>query len=443
MAGVFDSETSVAKLASPVSPRHGRSHGVLSRRPRRARGALRLRPPTARRARRWPCVRRPRKSVAGHMAIDAATRSSLELLVTQRGTEKGSLRDQIDLCVTAAGSRLLARRLAAPLRDRCRHQRRLDAVDALLRRHHPHPAARRPQGDARPHPRPHPARARPRRPARPARPSPSAIAAAPALARGSLRHRRCPAELAGITAILDAAPRRLRRTARRHRRRAAAARPRRRLRRQGLTTRNSTPSARCATKPAPWSPRCRRARAETDVAAEDPAQQRARLLRRGDRRHGDRLLEPPHRQTFIHRQTMANAMRFTTTSWPSSRPHRQAPASGAGLELAHLRGTLRRRVAETAERSRHAPHALAALDVAAASPSSRDPQLLPAGRRHLLAFDIEGGRHPVVEAGGPRPRASPSSKTTAISTRSGGGARLWLSPARTWPASRPSCARTR
>ncbi len=28
--------------------------------------------------------------------------------------------------------------------------------------------------------------------------------------------------------------------------------------------------------------------------------------------HGTKLLEPPHRETFIHRQTLANAMRFTT-----------------------------------------------------------------------------------------------------------------------------------
>jgi len=45
-----------------------------------------------------PLALRPpsEERVAGHMAIDAATRASLELLVTQRGQEKGSLRSEID-----------------------------------------------------------------------------------------------------------------------------------------------------------------------------------------------------------------------------------------------------------------------------------------------------------------------------------------------------------
>jgi DNA mismatch repair protein MutS len=66
------------------------------------------------------------------MAIDAATRSSLEILVTQRGQAKGSLRQSIDLTVTAPGARLLANRLAAPLRDPKAINERLDAVARLV-----------------------------------------------------------------------------------------------------------------------------------------------------------------------------------------------------------------------------------------------------------------------------------------------------------------------
>ncbi|MDP3317453.1 MAG: DNA mismatch repair protein MutS, partial [Devosia sp.] len=81
-----------------------------------------------------PVALRPpaEERVAGHMAIDAATRASLELLVTQRGQEKGALRSEIDLCVTPPGSRLLARRLAAPLADAAGINARLDAVTALV-----------------------------------------------------------------------------------------------------------------------------------------------------------------------------------------------------------------------------------------------------------------------------------------------------------------------
>jgi len=50
-----------------------------------------------------------------HMAIDPATRDSLEICRTQTGAAAGSLLDCIDRCVTAPGRRLLAADLSAPL----------------------------------------------------------------------------------------------------------------------------------------------------------------------------------------------------------------------------------------------------------------------------------------------------------------------------------------
>jgi DNA mismatch repair protein MutS len=52
---------------------------------------------------------------AAHMEIDPATRRSLELTRTLAGESRGSLLHAIDRTVTAAGGRLLAERLAAPL----------------------------------------------------------------------------------------------------------------------------------------------------------------------------------------------------------------------------------------------------------------------------------------------------------------------------------------
>ena len=66
------------------------------------------------------------------MAIDSATRSSLELLQTNKGEAKGSLKNVIDKCSTAAGSRLLARRLASPLRDKSKILKRLDMVELFF-----------------------------------------------------------------------------------------------------------------------------------------------------------------------------------------------------------------------------------------------------------------------------------------------------------------------
>ena len=58
-----------------------------------------------------------RISAGGVMEIDAATRRNLELSETLTGTRKGSLLSVIDRTVTGAGARLLADRLAAPLTD--------------------------------------------------------------------------------------------------------------------------------------------------------------------------------------------------------------------------------------------------------------------------------------------------------------------------------------
>ncbi len=66
---------------------------------------------------------------AGVMAIDAATRASLELARSASGTRGGSLLDAADSTVTGAGARLLADDLAAPLTDAMAVNDRLDLVD--------------------------------------------------------------------------------------------------------------------------------------------------------------------------------------------------------------------------------------------------------------------------------------------------------------------------
>ncbi|EZP52541.1 DNA mismatch repair protein MutS [Sphingomonas sp. RIT328] len=76
-----------------------------------------------------PFLRPPRLTAAAEtMAIDAATRDSLELTCTTGGQRKGSLLDCIDRTVTGAGARLLASDLGAPLMDRTAIDARLDLV---------------------------------------------------------------------------------------------------------------------------------------------------------------------------------------------------------------------------------------------------------------------------------------------------------------------------
>ncbi len=72
-----------------------------------------------------PFLRPPRVTRSeGAMAIDAATRESLEICVAQGGTRAGSLLDAVDRTVTGAGARLLGQDLAAPLMDRAASEAR-------------------------------------------------------------------------------------------------------------------------------------------------------------------------------------------------------------------------------------------------------------------------------------------------------------------------------
>ena len=73
-----------------------------------------------------------------HMAMDEATRQSLEILASAQGGRRGSLIEAVDRCVTGAGARQLADDLSAPLLDMAQIEARLDLVqwlyeDALLR----------------------------------------------------------------------------------------------------------------------------------------------------------------------------------------------------------------------------------------------------------------------------------------------------------------------
>ena len=66
------------------------------------------------------------------MEIDPASRRSLEITRTLSGQTKGSLLSVIDVTTTAAGGRQLASRIAAPLTDITAINQRLDLVDAVL-----------------------------------------------------------------------------------------------------------------------------------------------------------------------------------------------------------------------------------------------------------------------------------------------------------------------
>ena len=84
---------------------------------------------------RLPALRPPRRGQAADvMAIDPATRASLELERTQGGAREGSLLSAVDRTLTSAGARKLADRLARPLLDPARIDARLDSVQHFAER---------------------------------------------------------------------------------------------------------------------------------------------------------------------------------------------------------------------------------------------------------------------------------------------------------------------
>ncbi|AOL22244.1 DNA mismatch repair protein MutS [Erythrobacter litoralis] len=68
------------------------------------------------------------------LAMDEATRTSLEILASSTGGRSGSLAASLDRCSTGAGSRLLAEDLSAPLLDRQEIEARLALVQFWLDR---------------------------------------------------------------------------------------------------------------------------------------------------------------------------------------------------------------------------------------------------------------------------------------------------------------------
>jgi len=114
--------------------------------------------------------------------------------------------------------------------------------------------------------------------------------------------------------------------------------------------------------------------------------------------HGEKLLAPPLNATFIHRQTLAGQVRFTTTELGELEAQIASAADRAlGIELETF-DKISASVTAAAADIKAAAEALAVLDVAAALAE------LAVERRYVrpqidgsLDFVIEGGRHPVVE----------------------------------------------
>ncbi|HME30391.1 MAG TPA: DNA mismatch repair protein MutS [Pseudolabrys sp.] len=397
---VFDGATAERRLASFFAVATSEAFGALSRLELTAAAACVTYVERTQIGKRPPLSPPLRESTGATMAIDQATRANLELMRTLAGERRGSLLDAIDRTVTAAGSRLLLQRLAAPLTDSVQIAKRLDAVAAFV-------------DDTE-------ARAETR----------SRLQAAPDLVRALSRlavARGGPRDLAAI--------------------------------RDGVLAAADLARALASLKHAPAEisnamEACRRpdgmlaAKLSAALAAELPAFKRdggfvregydkgldeTRALRDESRRviaalqarysedtgirtlkikhnnvlgyfievtaqHGERLMSAPFNGIFIHRQTLAGQVRFTTTELGDLESKIASAAERAlGLEL-EIFERLTASIIEQSTNIKDCGEALARLDVASAfAQLAEEREYARPQVDDSHAFVVERGRHPVVE----------------------------------------------
>jgi DNA mismatch repair protein MutS len=397
---VFDAATAERRLASFFAVATSEAFGALTRLEVTAAAAAITYVERTQIGKRPPLSPPLRESAGASMAIDQATRGNLELMRTLSGERKGSLLETIDRTVTAAGSRLIAQRLSAPLTDPAAIASRLDAVSAFVDN-----ATARADTRARLAAAPDLARALARIAVGRGGPRDLAairdgINAAADLARALGALKDPPAELSlaiqdcgrpdgMLAAELSAA--------------LAAELPA--LKRDGGFVREGYDNALDEVRA--LRDESRRVVAALQARYAEQTGVRGLKVRHNNvlgyfvevtAQHGDRLLTAPLNADFIHRQTLAGQVRFTTTELGELEAKiASAAARALGLELDIFERLASRVIAES-EAIKACAGALARLDAASALAqlaTERDyarPQVDAS-----LTFVIEGGRHVVVE----------------------------------------------
>ena len=143
--------------------------------------------------------------------------------------------------------------------------------------------------------------------------------------------------------------------------------------------------------------------------------------------HADKMMNPPLNETFIHRQTLANVVRFTTTPL-SEMQSKILAAGGEALEIElKIFAALREAVIGEADRIAAAARALAEIDLASALAvlAVEEGWTRPVVDTSR-AFEIEAGRHPVVEQALRKAGDGAFVANDCDLTDSDASARLWL-----------------
>jgi DNA mismatch repair protein MutS len=438
---VFDGATAERRLAAFFGVATTASFGAFSRIELTAAAAAVTYVERTQIGKRPPLSPPVREAAGATLAIDQATRANLELIRTLAGERRGSLLAAIDRTVTAAGSRLLAQRLAAPLTDPKEIANRLEAVAAFV-----NDSAMR--GDIR-----------------------GTLKTVPDLARALARiviGRGGPRDLAAIRdgicaavdfstrlSVLAEVPRDIADAIAALRRPDAAiatelaqalADELPAFRRDGGFVRSGYQAA--LDEARALRDESRRVIAALQVRYAETTGVKTLKIRHNNvlgyfvdvtAQHGEKLLTAPLNGTFIHRQTLAGQVRFTTTELGELEAKIANAADRAlALEL-EIFDALAARVTAASAAIKQAAEALAAVDAMTALAA------LAVERNYVrpvvdggLTFLVEGGRHPVVEQalgadGGPfvandcdlSPLPPPYPPPLAGEGREGAG-RIWL-----------------
>jgi DNA mismatch repair protein MutS len=397
---VFDGATAERRLCDYFAVATSAAFGTLSRLELTAAAACVTYVERTQIGKRPPLSPPVREAAGATLAIDQATRSNLELNRSLSGETRGSLLDAIDRTVTSAGGRLLARRLAAPLTDPEAIGRRLDAVAALVT-----DAAAR--NDIRAQLRSVPDLARALSRLVVGRGGPRDLAAIrDGLAGASELARRLDAMVEATEEIAEAIvalrrpdPAIVGQLA------AALADELPAFKRDGGFIRPGLDAA--LDEARALRDESRRVIAALQARYAEDTGVRSLRIRHNNvlgyfievtAQHGDKLLAPPLNATFIHRQTLASQVRFSTAELGELEAKIISAADRAlGLEL-EIFERLSETVTTAADAIKDAAEALAVLDVEAALAAlAVDRDYTRPEIDGSLRFEIEGGRHPVVE----------------------------------------------
>jgi DNA mismatch repair protein MutS len=397
---VFDGATAERRLSTFFGVATTASFGAFSRIELTAAAAAITYIERTQLGKRPPLSVPAREAAGATLAIDQATRGNLELVRTIAGERRGSLLAAIDRTLTSPGARLLAQRLAAPLTDPNEIAHRLDTVSTFVS----DGAAR---ADLRALLKAVPDLARALARIAVARGGPRDLAA---IRDGILAAAEFAARLAAMTDI----PRELAQAIHSLRRPnvAIAAELANALSDELPALRRDGGFVRAGFLPALDEARAlrdesRRVIAALQVKYAETTSVRALKIRHNNvlgyfvdvsAQHGEKLLSAPLNANFIHRQTTAGQVRFTTTELGELESKIATAAERAlALELEVFERLAATVTAANAE-IKEAASALGMLDVAtalAALAVERDytrPEV-----DSSLAFAITGGRHPVVE----------------------------------------------